>query len=288
MTIAGEQALSMGFRGNLSGATDAEIFRFAAQTGQTDAAIAKISAKLKQLRAESRATLVEAKAARAASFQTRLTRQGLRLQEGGNTVTLGKGGFKMTGSFMRTVTGAILIPQVLSVAARGIAKTVKAFREDSEKYGVQEAAARRGASANALFTAPGRYVYEVGTNITADLARDIGGLNAAEVAEYRERAMDFRQSLLFTLLNPLAGGYFEKTSFEKEEIEKRAKAAHEKFVEAEREFIDSWRPPGVQLRTDADVAALQARMWEMNGASFKEVVREERALGRVKAYAGED
>lgn len=290
---AADEALALGFRGNLSGATDAEIFRFAVYKADTEAAIAGVVAKMKALRAESRAALVEAQAAKAATQQAisyKFSLKGLQLKDAGATVMLGRGGFNVGGGIMRSATGATLVPIVASAAIRRVAKEIAQFQEEADKYGAREAVTRRGASANRLFTAPGRYIYDLGTNLTADLARDLGGMNAAEIAEYRERAMDFRQSLMFTLLNPLAGGYFERTSFEKEEIEAEAKKAHEKFVQAEREYLDTWQPPGYQLATDADVAALKKKMWAMNGAAFQEVVREDRAQQRVDAYAraGED
>lgn len=260
---------------NITGATsDAELYRFAVATADSDKEILRTLNSLQKIRNEARKAKAEVAGAKKGFLKG--TKGGLEFQGIG---TLGGNGFTLSGRYMRGASGLMLV--------LGAAQAAENIVEQFDKWKAQEAELGRGEvlgrTGGAVIESAFRFA--TGGEGGRAIARLIGRVLFDKTAAQSNDAFEeFQRRITTTSLQKA------ERQFQLRAAQANVERAQSEFIESEIQFLETWRPQNVQLRSSADVAALKKAVWERNeGSLLRDITENRKALqARAKTEVGKD
>lgn len=230
--------------------TDAQILRFATDSGQTSAEIIRIERNLRRLRNLARQAANDVRRANTGRG-SRTVAQRSALQAG----SMARGNFTLSGGLMRGAGGALIFVTAASAGVEAIGNAFERYQEDKKKMGGREAATRTFSHLNReVFGKPLDWVWQLGGGLADKIAKMVWGQQAAD--RYSVAAQNMWERLRF------ATGAWSTTEWEEKQAKRRAE--QRAWQDREFDFLLNWRPEKAQVRNAEQLSAIQAWLLSMN------------------------
>lgn len=245
--------------------TDAELYRFAVATAESDKEILRTLNSLQKIRNEARKARAEVTSTKA------LIKGGRGGVDIANVGTLGARGFSISGRYMRGAAGLMLLLGGAQ-AAENMVTQVEKYLEQEKELGRGEALGRLGGD-----IVKSAFRFATGREGGRAISRLVGRLFGNKPGQTDDALDAFERTITTTALQKA----------ERKLAERMAQHAMEKtqseFIESEIQFLETWRPQNIQLRTSADVAVLKRQVWAQNEAALWSDIKENRRALAAKA-----